>query len=82
MPQNLSPGNISIKINSQRINVKNKLDLLTCSEGQGGEDDRQQVDGDRPVAEDLPPRLLEDRGEVTEDILQVSLPGPKTKRRI
>ena len=80
VPQNVSPGNISIKINSQKINFKKNK--LTCSEGQGGEDDRQQVDGDRPVAEDLPPRLLEDRGEVTEDILQVSLPGPKTKRRI
>ena len=56
--------------------------LLTSSEGQGGGDDWQQVDGDRPVAEDLPPGLLEDRGEVPEDILDISLPAPETKSRV
>ena len=59
---------------------KNKL--LTSSEGQGGGEDGQQVDGDCPVAEDLPPSLLEDGGEVAEDILDVGLSAPETKSRV
>ena len=61
---------------------KYDLNLLTCSKSEGGEDDGEKVDGDGPVAEDLSPGLLEDGGEVTENILHVSLALPKTKRRI
>merc|ERR1719468_914055 len=52
------------------------------SEGQGGGEDGQQVDGDCSVAEDLPPSLLEDGGEVAEDILDVGLSAPETKSRV
>ena len=45
--------------------------LLTGSEGQGGGQDGQQVDGDAAVAEDLPPGLLTNQRRVLRVTLQL-----------
>ena len=53
--------------------------LLTGSEGQGGGQDGQQVDGDAAVAEDLPPGLLEDGPQLPEDVANLGLAAPQTQ---